>query len=147
MKTLIVLLTEITVWSTLMATTVAWELPREGSCHEGIPFADGRTGVLVWGGGDTINLTVGRGENARAYGKAGDAEGAEIMQMDGQCAAAAAVMELMVHEVNGRVRYFRGCPASWRDVSFENLRLANGKRVSGRRTDGVIEIEERAGKE
>lgn len=87
--------------------------------------------------------TMRHGENARAYGKVGDAEGAEIMQMDGQCAAAAAVMEMMVHEVNGHVRYFRGCPASWRDVAFENLRLANGKRVSGRRLDGVVEIEER----
>lgn len=50
--------------------------------------------------------TMRHGENARAYGKVGDAEGAEIMQ-------------------------------------FENLRLANGKRVSGRRLDGVVEIEER----
>mgnify|MGYP000352206284 FL=1 len=46
----------------LLATIVQWEFPRTASCHEGIPFADGRTGVLVWGGGDTINLTVGRGD-------------------------------------------------------------------------------------
>lgn len=45
-----------------VAGTVHWEFPREGSCHEGMPFADGVTGVLVWGGGDTVNLTVGRGD-------------------------------------------------------------------------------------
>ena len=42
--------------------TVEWDFPRTGNCHEGIPFSDGKTGVLVWGGGDTINLTVGRAD-------------------------------------------------------------------------------------
>ena len=41
---------------------VEWTFPRTGCCHEGIPFSDGVTGVLVWGGGDTINLTVGRAD-------------------------------------------------------------------------------------
>ena len=63
-----------------------------------------------------------------------------IMQMDGQCAAATAVMELLVHEVNGKVEYFRGCPAGWKDVSFENIRLSDGTAVSGRRVDGKVEI-------
>ena len=44
------------------ATTVEWEFPLTNSCHAGIAFADGVTGVLVWGGGDTINLTVGRAD-------------------------------------------------------------------------------------
>jgi len=44
------------------AGVVVWDFPRLGSCHEGLPFSDGRTGVLVWGGGDTVNLTVGRGD-------------------------------------------------------------------------------------
>ena len=44
------------------APAVSWDFPRTGSCHEGIAFADGVTGVLVWGGGDTINLTVGRSD-------------------------------------------------------------------------------------
>ena len=44
------------------AVNVEWEFPRTGSCHEGMAFADGVTGVLVWGGGDTINLTVGRAD-------------------------------------------------------------------------------------
>lgn len=47
---------------TAAAGTVSWEFPRTGSCHEGMAFSDGVTGVLVWGGGDTINLTVGRAD-------------------------------------------------------------------------------------
>ena len=41
------------------AAVVEWNFPRLGNCHEGMAFADGVTGVRVWGGGDTINLTVG----------------------------------------------------------------------------------------
>ena len=37
----------------------------------------------------------------------------------------------MVHEINGEVRYFRGCPDEWRDVSFENVALSDGRRVNG----------------
>ena len=64
-----------------------------------------------------------------------------IMQMDGQCAAATAVLELMAHEVDGKVEFFKGCPDSWKDVSFENLALSNGTRVNGRRASGKIVIE------
>ena len=67
-------------------------------------------------------------------------EGQEIMQMDGQCAAVAALMELMVHEVNGKPEFFRGCPASWKDVSFENIRLSDGRRASGRRVNGKADV-------
>ena len=63
-----------------------------------------------------------------------------VMQMDGQCAAATAVMELMAHEVGGKVEFFRGCPDSWKDVSFENLALSDGTRVSGRRLNGRVTI-------
>ena len=63
-----------------------------------------------------------------------------VMQMDGQCAAATAVMELMVHEVGGKTEFFRGCPDSWKEVSFENVALSDGTRVSGRRVDGKAEI-------
>ena len=64
--------------------------------------------------------------------------GESVMQMDGQCAATAAVLEMMAHDVNGRVEFFRGCPDSWREVSFENLALSDGTRVSARRVDGKI---------
>ena len=72
---------------------------------------------------------------------AGSGDG-QIMQMDGQCAAATAVLEMMAHEVNGKVEFFKGCPESWREVSFENLALSDGRRVNGRRVDGKIAIEE-----
>ena len=65
----------------------------------------------------------------------------DIMQMDGQCAAVTAVMELMVHEIDGEVKFFRGCPSSWKDVSFENVALADGRRVSGRRVNGTVSVE------
>ena len=80
---------------------------------------------------------MGRG----GVGEHGDAPGEEVMQMDGQCAAATAAMELLVHEVNGKVEYFRGCPADWKDVSFENIALSDGTRVSGRRVNGKVGVE------
>lgn len=67
-----------------------------------------------------------------------------IMQMDGQCAAVTAVLELMAHEVEGEVEFFRGCPDSWKDVAFENLALSDGSRIKGRRTGGKIVIEKAA---
>jgi len=68
-----------------------------------------------------------------------------IMQMDGQCAATTAVMEMMAHEINGKVEFFRGCPASWKDVSFENLALSDGRRVSARRLNGKVSVVQRGG--
>lgn len=65
--------------------------------------------------------------------------GRGIMQMDGQCGAATAVMELLVHEVNGKVLFFRGCPPEWQEVAFENIALSDGRRVSGRRIGGIAE--------
>lgn len=65
--------------------------------------------------------------------------GRGVMQMDGQCAAAAAVLELFAHSTGGRIELFKGCPDSWKEVSFENIALPGGRRVSGRRVDGKIE--------
>ena len=69
-------------------------------------------------------------------------DGRGVMQMDGQCAAVVAVMEMMAHEVNGKTEFFRGCPPEWKRVSFENLALSDGRRVSGVREDGRIRITE-----
>lgn len=73
-------------------------------------------------------------------GKEGVAEApfTEIMQMDGQCAAVTAIMELMVHDVHGELVLFAGCPDDWTDVSFENIRIHGGRKISARRKDGVI---------
>ena len=85
----------------------------------------------------------GSHHNAVFEGFTGWNDGLGIMQMDGQCAATAAVMELMAHEVNGKVEFFKGCPPEWKDVSFENIRLSDGTAVSGRRLDGVVTITKR----
>ena len=65
-----------------------------------------------------------------------------IMQMDGQCAAVTAILEMMAHETNGNVEFFKGCPESWREVSFENLALSDGRRVNGARIDGKVTVEQ-----
>ena len=66
--------------------------------------------------------------------------GRDVMQMDGQCAATTAVLELLVHEVDGEVSFFQGCPTEWQDVSFENVALSDGRRVSGSRSAGEVRI-------
>lgn len=63
-----------------------------------------------------------------------------IMQMDGQCAAAAAVLEMVAHETNGRTEFFKGCPPEWTEVSFENVALSDGRRASGVRKDGQATV-------
>ena len=64
----------------------------------------------------------------------------EVMQMDGQCAFVAAVLEMMAHEVNGKTTFFQGCPPEWKEVSFENVALSDGRRASGKRTDGTWRV-------
>ena len=85
----------------------------------------------------------GSHHNAVRHGFTAWCGGRGVMQMDGQCAAAAAVLELLAHETNGKVEFFKGCPESWQDVSFENLCLSDGRRVSGRRVNGKVTIEGR----
>ena len=67
-------------------------------------------------------------------------DGSHIMQMDGQCAAVTAVLEMMVHEVNGKVAYFKGCPDAWRRVAFRNVLGSDGVRVSGVRENDVVQV-------
>ncbi|MBR0067479.1 MAG: hypothetical protein IJQ00_07770 [Kiritimatiellae bacterium] len=73
-------------------------------------------------------------------GKDGRHLGHEILDMDGLLSACAAVMEMMAHDVNGKPEFFRGCPDEWKDVSFENIALSDGRRVSGRRLDGKVKV-------
>ena len=44
--------------------------------------------------------------------------------------------------LDGVTEFFRGCPPEWKRVSFENLALSDGRRVSGIREDGKITITE-----
>ena len=57
--------------------------------------------------------------------------------------AVTAVLELMAHEVNGKVEFFRGCPREWKDVSFENLALSDGTRIDGSRINGRVSVKRR----
>ena len=117
-----------------------WCVPWASILYTHIGDADSAVKMLcAW---DEFYCDKGHGSHHNAIRK-GFTEwlwGADVMQMDGQCAAVTAVMELMVHEVNGKVEYFRGCPESWKDVSFENIRLSDGTKVSGRRLNGKVEI-------
>ena len=99
--------------------------PGHGSRHDRY-----RTGFAI----------MNRGRDVRSMTRFGNFPGEEIMQMDGQCASAAAVLELMAHEVNGDTKFFLGCPKEWKEVAFENIALPDGSRVSGRRIDGQVEI-------
>jgi hypothetical protein len=82
----------------------------------------------------------GSHHNAVFHGFTGWTGGRDVMQMDGMCAAVTAIMELLVHEVNGKTHYFRGCPESWKEVSFKNIRLSDGRKVSGSRVNGVSKL-------
>jgi hypothetical protein len=53
----------------------------------------------------------------------------------------AAILELMVNEENGKPVFFKGCPQYWNEVSFENIALSDGRRVSGWRKNGKMKIE------
>ena len=68
--------------------------------------------------------------------------GRDVMQMDGQCAAVTAILEMLVHEIDGEPHYFRGCPESWRSVSFENVALSNGRRINGQCVNGIVHVQE-----
>jgi alpha-L-fucosidase 2 len=63
---------------------------------------------------------------------------ADIMQVEGACAAAAAVMELLAHTSGGVTRLFPSIPADWRAASFEGLRVEGGFLVSAAMTDGRV---------
>ncbi|MDD4016780.1 MAG: hypothetical protein PHV28_02440 [Kiritimatiellae bacterium] len=65
MKTKIALMTVVLAVGTLFAdmdrAEVEWSFPR-GSCHEGMPFGNAESGFLVYGGGNTLKITVGRAD-------------------------------------------------------------------------------------
>ena len=62
----------------------------------------------------------------------------KIETLKNQRSAYEKVIRMMAHEVNGKVEFFRGCPESWKEVSFENIRLSDGTSVSGSRINGVV---------
>lgn len=108
------------------------------NAHVGYPQAAVHY-LHVW---DTFFCDEGHGSHHNAVfpGFTAYSWGRDVMQMDGQCAAATAVLELLAHDVEGKTEFFMGCPPEWEDVSFENLALSDGRRVSGRRVNGKITI-------
>ena len=125
------------------AGRILWDFPRLGNCHEGLAFADGVTGVLVWGGGDELRLTVGRADlwDHRGGYPWTDAQSYTNIVALWRAGEKERLLSLFRKETPaGEPRFFRGCPESWKDVSFENVALSDGRRASGRRRDGVVSI-------
>ncbi len=117
-----------------------WSVPWASILHTDAGNAEAAVGMLrAW---DAFYCDEGHGSHHNAVfdGFTNFRHGRSVMQMDGQCAAVAAILELLVHEVNGETKFFMGCPESWKDVSFENVALSDGRRVSGRRLNGVVTI-------
>jgi hypothetical protein len=83
----------------------------------------------------------GSHHNAVHEGWTSYVNGRSVMQMDGHMGVVAAILELMVNEENGKPVFFKGCPQYWNEVSFENIALSDGRRVSGWRKNGKVKIE------
>ena len=117
-----------------------WCVPWASILHT--DFGNARAAVSMLRAWNNFFCDEGHGSHHNAVfdGFTNYSGGRGVMQMDGQCAAVSAVMELLAHEIDGKVEFFRGCPEEWKDVSFENLALSDGRRVSGRRLNGKVEF-------
>ena len=117
-----------------------WCVPWAAILNLHLGFPDAAVHLLhSW---ETFYCDEGHGShhNAVRCGFGSWADGLGVMQMDGHCAAVTAILEMMAHDVNGKTEFFRGCPDSWKDVSFENVRLSDGRTVSGRRLNGDVKV-------
>lgn len=63
----------------------------------------------------------------------------EIMQLDGTMGAAAAIMEMLVHQRGDTVYLFPGTPSDWSDIEFRNIRLPGAFYISAARKNGRLE--------
>ncbi len=118
-----------------------WSVPWAAILHTDAGNATAAVEMLhAW---DSYFCDEGHGSHHNAVwdGFTNFRHGRAVMQMDGQCAAVTAILEMLVHEINGKTFYFRGCPEGWRDVSFENVPLSDGRRVNGRRLNGKVTID------
>lgn len=71
----------------------------------------------------------------------GPLETCEVMQLDGTMGIATALLEMLVHQHRGVVRYFGAIPACWREVSFSGIHLPGGHQARGVVAEGeVVEI-------
>ncbi len=62
------------------------------------------------------------------------------MQMDAGMACTAAIQEMLLHTVRGETVIFGGAPATWTDVSFNNMLTAGGFLVSAARRNGKLTV-------
>src|SRR5262249_13053999 len=62
----------------------------------------------------------------------------DIMQVEAACAAAAAVMELLVRTTGGVTRLFPALPAAWGDARFDGIRLPGGVLISATLAGGPV---------
>lgn len=72
----------------------------------------------------------------------------EIMQLEGTCAAATAIYEMLVHTLGGVTKVFPATPSSWADASFTDVPQPGGLRISGRRHEGetqAVEVKSQRG--
>lgn len=95
--------------------------------------------IFVNEGLATVYLPRSRGVIAhRRHDLKKPKESSEIMQLDGTMGAATALLEMLILEKGGIVKLFQGIPEKWRDVSFKNICLPGGFRISAERKGGRI---------
>jgi alpha-L-fucosidase 2 len=58
--------------------------------------------------------------------------------LEGNCAAAAAVQEMLLHSENGIIRIFPAIPSSWKNVSFNTLRAQGAFLISSEIKNGRV---------
>jgi alpha-L-fucosidase 2 len=63
----------------------------------------------------------------------------EIMQIEAGMAAAAAIMDMLLHTRRGVVYLFQGAPARWKSAGFRNLHAPGGFVVSAIRRNGDVQ--------
>ncbi|MFN2155427.1 MAG: hypothetical protein ACK2UX_09355, partial [Anaerolineae bacterium] len=64
----------------------------------------------------------------------------EIMQLEGTCAGATAIYEMLVHTHGGVTKVFPATPSSWLEASFEDVPQPGGFRISAVRREGQTQF-------
>ena len=74
-------------------------------------------------------------QSGKGYSKFDD----RSFTLEGNCAAAAGLQEMLLQSHSGRIRVFPAVPRTWRDIAFTSLRAEGAFLVSARRTAGRTE--------
>ncbi|MHC4871841.1 MAG: glycosyl hydrolase family 95 catalytic domain-containing protein [Planctomycetota bacterium] len=62
----------------------------------------------------------------------------EVMQLDGTMGYVAAVNEFCAQSRRGIIYLFQGIPQKWQDVSFKDIYLPDGFKISGEKKNGIV---------